>query len=120
LIVLTNSFVLSWGGIDNGGDHEYTSSAQSSESNIYVSADEKNVVLNVWSLACAIAGTQLLVSWGRKPSALACQFSLIVTLYIIGGLSKVYADNEAANATSSNALIYGNTACIFLFQGFYS
>lgn len=49
-----------------------------------------------------------------------CQFSLIVMLYIIGGLSKMYADNTAANITSSNALVYGNVACVFLFQGFYS
>lgn len=49
-----------------------------------------------------------------------CQFLLIVTLYIIGGLSKKYADNDASGVTSSNALIYGNVACMFLFQGFYS
>lgn len=79
-----------------------------------------NVVLNVWCLACAVAGTQLLVRWGRKPSALACQFSLIVLLYIIGGLSKVYADHTAAGVASSNALVYGNVAAIFLFQGAYS
>jgi hypothetical protein len=58
--------------------------------------------------------------WGRKSSALACQFSLIVMLYIIGGLSKVYADNTNNNIVSSNALVYGNVACMFLFQGFYS
>jgi hypothetical protein len=80
----------------------------------------QNVVLNVWSLACAIAGTQLLINWGRKPSALACQLSLIIMLYVIGGLSKVYSDNTAAGVTSTNSLIYGNVACMFLFQGFYS
>ena len=79
-----------------------------------------NVVLNAWCFVCALAGTQLLINWGRKPSAIACQSSLIILLYIIGGLSKVYSDNTAANVASSSALVYGNVACIFLFQGFYS
>jgi hypothetical protein len=51
---------------------------------------------------------------------LVCQCSLIVKLYIIGGLSKKYDDNTANNVTSSSALMHGNVACIFLFQGFYS
>lgn len=81
---------------------------------------QANVVLNVWCLACALVGTQLLVKWGRKPSAILCQFSLIVVLYIIGGLSKVYSSNTAKGIVSPQALVYGNVACIFLFQGFYS
>jgi len=76
-----------------------------------------NVVLNVWSFACALLGTQLLARWGRKNSAILCQSLLIITLYIIGGLSKKYADNPDG---ASNSLIYGNVAVMFLFQGFYS
>ena len=77
----------------------------------------QNVVLNVWSFACALLGTQLLARWGRKNSAILCQSLLIVTLYIIGGLSKKYADNPDG---ASHSLIYGNVAMMFLFQGFYS
>jgi hypothetical protein len=36
---------------------------------------------------------------------------------IIGGLTKKYSADPAG---ASNALVYGNVACIFLFQGAYS
>ena len=65
-------------------------------------------------------GTQLIVRWGRKPSAMLSQFFLIVMLYLIGGFTKMNADNVAKGITSSHALVYGNVACIFLFSGFYS
>lgn len=97
---------------------------------------KSNVVLNAWCLVCALVGTKIIIRFGRKPSAMACQFSLIVMMYIIGGLSKKYADNSDANITSSNALVYGNVAAIcthttplagvpeltrpVIFQGFYS
>lgn len=65
-------------------------------------------------------GTQLIVRWGRKPSALLCQFSLIVMLYLIGAFTKMNADNISKGITSSDSLVYGTVACIFLFSGFYS
>lgn len=71
----------------------------------------------MWCLFCAIFGTQLVAQWGRKPTALLSQFLLIVCLLVIGGLSKMYADNPD---TASNSLIYGDVAVMFLFQGFYS
>ena len=77
----------------------------------------QNVVLNVWCLACSLLGTQLASSWGRKYTALLSQGLLIVCLFIIGGLSKVYADNPDG---ASNSIIYGDVAVMFLFQGFYS
>lgn len=76
-----------------------------------------NVVLNVWCLFCALVGTHLVAKWGRKPTALLAQFLLTACLFIIGGLSKLYASNESG---ASNALVYGNVAVMFLFQGFYS
>ncbi|KAK5989368.1 Lactose permease-like protein [Cladobotryum mycophilum] len=76
-----------------------------------------NVVLNVWCLACAFAGTHLAAKWGRKPTALLSQTLLIICLFIIGGLSKKYADDPAG---ASQSLIYGDVAVMFLFQGFYS
>ncbi|EFY99405.1 Major facilitator superfamily domain, general substrate transporter [Metarhizium robertsii ARSEF 23] len=42
---------------------------------------------------------------------------LIACLFIIGGLSKIYADNPGG---ASKGLIYGDVAVMFLFQGFYS
>ena len=74
-------------------------------------------MLNVWCLGCALLGTQLAASWGRKSIALLSQGLLIICLFIIGGLAKMYNDNPAG---ASSALVYGNVAVMFLFQGFYS
>lgn len=76
-----------------------------------------NVVLNVVCLFAALGGTHLAAKWGRKPTALLTQCLLVVCLFIIGGLSKMYADNP--NGTSQS-LIYGDVAVMFLFQAFYS
>ncbi|KAF2670699.1 putative hexose carrier protein [Microthyrium microscopicum] len=76
-----------------------------------------NIVLNVWCLLCALFGTHLIALWGRKSTALLSQSLLIVCLFIIGGLSKKYADNPGG---ASHSLIYGDVAVMFLFQGFYS
>ncbi|KAF7541112.1 hypothetical protein G7054_g827 [Neopestalotiopsis clavispora] len=76
-----------------------------------------NVVLNVWCLACSLLGTHLAARWGRKPTALLTQSLLVICLFIIGGLSKMYADDPEG---ASSSLIYGDVAVMFLFQGFYS
>jgi len=73
-----------------------------------------NVVLNVVCLFAALGGTHLTAKWGRKPTALLTQCLLVVCLFIIGGLSKVYADNPTG---TSQSLIYGDVAVMFLFQG---
>lgn len=62
-------------------------------------------------------GTQLADIWGRKPTALLSQSLLIVCLFVIGGLSKTYADDKLG---ASQGLVYGDVAVMFLFQGFYS
>ena len=77
----------------------------------------QNVVLNVWCLFCALLGTHLAAAWGRKPTAITSEVLLVICLFIIGGLAKLYADNPAS---ASNSLVYGNVAVMFLFQGFYS
>ena len=77
-----------------------------------------NVVLNAWCLICSLFGTLLVSSWGRRPTVLVGQSLLTACLFIIGGLSKVYADNGPKG--TSNRLVYGTVAVIFLFQGFYS
>ena len=76
-----------------------------------------NVVLNVWCLFACLFGTHLCAKWGRKPTAILTQILLVVCLFIIGGLSKIYADNPK---TTSSSVIYGDVAVMFLFQGFYS
>ncbi|CAK3973415.1 hexose carrier [Lecanosticta acicola] len=76
-----------------------------------------NVVLNAWSLLTCLVGTHMCYKWGRKPTALVTQCLLVACLFIIGGLSKVYADNPDG---ASSSIIYGDVAVMFLFQGFYS
>jgi hypothetical protein len=76
-----------------------------------------NVVLNVWCLGCALAGTHLAAGWGRKSTAMLSQALLVICLFVIGGLSKLYADDPDH---ASKSLIYGDVAVMFLFQGFYS
>jgi hypothetical protein len=71
----------------------------------------------VWCLACCLGGTHLVARWGRKPTAILSQCLLAGCLLLIGGLSKKYADDPAA---ASQALVYGDVAAMFLFQGFYS
>ncbi|KAI0148544.1 putative hexose carrier protein [Xylariaceae sp. FL1272] len=78
---------------------------------------EANVVLNVWCLLTSLIGTHLISSWGRKPTALTSQTLLIISLFIIGGLTKKYSDNPDE---APQSLIYGDVAVMFLFQGFYS
>jgi MFS family permease len=76
-----------------------------------------NVVLNVWCLFCSMLGTWLCARWGRKSTALVGQTMLTVCLFIIGGLSKKYADNPK---TAPQSLVYGDVAVMYIFQGFFS
>jgi hypothetical protein len=56
-------------------------------------------------------------NWGRKSTAILSQSFLVAFLMIIGGLSSKYAANPEG---ATDSLIYGNVACVFLFQGAYS
>jgi hypothetical protein len=56
-------------------------------------------------------------NWGRKSTAIFSQGCLVALLLIIGGLSSKYA---ADPSNASDSLVYGNVACVFLFQGAYS
>ena len=76
-----------------------------------------NVVLNVWCLFCALLGTHLIAKWGRKSTALTAECLLVTCLFLIGGLTKLYADDPEGTPRSR---IYGSVAVMFLFQGFYS
>lgn len=71
----------------------------------------------MWCLGCSLVGTHLAASWGRKSTALLSQTLLVICLFVIGGLSKIYADDPDG---ASKSLVYGDVAVMFLFQGFYS
>lgn len=60
-----------------------------------------------------MAGTYLAANWGRKSTALLSQILLTACLFIIGGLSKVYADNPD---DAPQSIIYGDVAVMFLFR----
>ncbi|KAF2111252.1 general substrate transporter [Lophiotrema nucula] len=73
-----------------------------------------NVILNCFCFIVAIVGSFTLDIIGRRLQTLISIVGMTVTLYMIGGLIKVYG-------TSTNQSgIYGTIAVIFLFQGFYS
>ena len=76
-----------------------------------------NVVLNIWCLFCCLAGTHLVAKWGRKSTAILSEVLLVICLFVIGGLSKIYADNPDGAPSS---VVYGDVAVMFMFQGFYS
>ncbi|KAL7908042.1 hexose transporter [Trichoderma velutinum] len=73
-----------------------------------------NVVLNVFCLFAAPAGTFLADKMGRKPLALASCVSQTVFLFIVGALTKEFGTTDNKNG------IYATVAMIFLFQGAYS
>ncbi|KAH8689438.1 hexose transporter-like protein [Talaromyces proteolyticus] len=73
-----------------------------------------NVILSCWSLVVAIVGSFLLDIWGRRPQTLTAIVCMIVSLFIFGGLTKVYGTGQDKSG------IYGTIAMLFLFQGFYS
>ncbi|KAH6720824.1 general substrate transporter [Leptodontidium sp. 2 PMI_412] len=73
-----------------------------------------NVILSCWSFAVALVGSYSLDYIGRRRQALVCIAGMIVCLYAIGGMIKVFG-------TSTNKSgIYGTIAFIFFFQGFYA
>ncbi|KAK0756312.1 hypothetical protein N5P37_011227 [Trichoderma harzianum] len=76
-----------------------------------------NIVLNAWCLPCALAGTQFISRWGRKSTAIITEALLVACLLTIGLLTKKYAEDPDH---ASKALVYGNVAVMFLFQGIYS
>jgi len=76
-----------------------------------------NIVLNVWCLLCSLLGTHLIALWGRKPMAILVEILLVICLCVIGGLSKIYADDPEG---ASSGVVYGDVALMFFFQGFYS
>ncbi|KAK9426121.1 putative Lactose permease [Seiridium unicorne] len=75
---------------------------------------EINVILNAFSLVVCIVGTALVDKIGRRRLALTVTSLLVVFVFLIGALTKIYG---AGGSTSG---IYATVAMIFLFQGCYA
>ncbi|RMY47696.1 hypothetical protein D0865_08519 [Hortaea werneckii] len=75
---------------------------------------EVNIILNAWSLVCALCGTCSVDRLGRKTTALASATTLTVIIFIEGALTKVYGTSK------NDSGIYATVASVFLFMGAYS
>ncbi|RMY20749.1 hypothetical protein D0867_03788 [Hortaea werneckii] len=75
---------------------------------------EVNIILNAWSLVCALCGTFSVDRLGRKTTALASATTLTVIIFIEGALTKVYG------TSNNDSGIYATVASVFLFMGAYS
>ncbi|KAK6355094.1 hypothetical protein TWF696_004218 [Orbilia brochopaga] len=73
-----------------------------------------NVIMQCWSFAIAIFGSFMLDTMGRRVQTLIGVAGMTTTLYILGGLIKLYGDS------SNTSAVYGTISVIFLFQGFYA
>lgn len=73
-----------------------------------------NIGLNAWGLLIAIIGTLFADRIGRRKLSLTATALLVVFIFLIGGLTKVYG---AGGSTSG---VYATVAMIFLFQGAYA
>ncbi|EFX05033.1 hexose transporter [Grosmannia clavigera kw1407] len=79
-----------------------------------VTQTQINVILNCWSFVVAIFGSFMLDVLGRRKQTMTGAVGMIITLFVTGGLIKVYGES------SNKSAIYGTIAVIFLFQGFYA
>ncbi|KXS97854.1 hypothetical protein AC578_7652 [Pseudocercospora eumusae] len=73
-----------------------------------------NIALTAWTLIIAVAASFYADKIGRKW---LCSLSLagqIVTLFLLGGLTKLYG------TSSNNSGIYATLAMMFLYNGFYA
>ncbi|KFA73043.1 hypothetical protein S40288_03279 [Stachybotrys chartarum IBT 40288] len=73
-----------------------------------------NIVLNAWSLVCALTGTSLMDKAGRKTLCLIACCMMTVGLFLVGALTRFYGNGASASG------VYATVAMIFVFQGSYS
>ncbi|KAI1867534.1 hypothetical protein JX265_007336 [Neoarthrinium moseri] len=73
-----------------------------------------NVGISCWCFIVALTGSFMLDVLGRRKQTLACIAGMVVTLFMIGSLIKVFGESENESG------IYATIAVVFLFQGFYS
>ncbi|KAF9698004.1 hypothetical protein EKO04_004535 [Ascochyta lentis] len=80
----------------------------------YTTQLEINVILSVWQLVCAIAGSCLAERLGRRVLALVSLGTCSAFFYLLAGLTAKYGKSD--NKSGS----YGTISVIFLFLGAYS
>jgi nitrate/nitrite transporter NarK len=73
-----------------------------------------NIILNAWGLVIAVIGTFLADRLGRRKLSMSVQVLIIIFIFLIGGLTKVYGNGGSTSG------IYATVAMIFLFQGAYA
>ncbi|KAH8883308.1 MFS sugar transporter-like protein [Thozetella sp. PMI_491] len=73
-----------------------------------------NIVLNSWSLCCALTGTMLMDKAGRKTLGLVATIGMTVFLFLVGAFTKLYGNGSNLSGA------YATVAMIFMFQGSYS
>ncbi|EXJ81686.1 hypothetical protein A1O1_07751 [Capronia coronata CBS 617.96] len=73
-----------------------------------------NIVMSVWSLLCALAGTLFVDKLGRRWMVIISTATSTVFLYLTGALSKLYGN------TNNQSGGYAAVAMMFLFMGSYS
>ncbi|KGO43256.1 Major facilitator superfamily domain, general substrate transporter [Penicillium expansum] len=72
------------------------------------------IILNSWSLVCAMSGTFLTDKVGRKTLCLMACIMMTITMFLIGVLTKFFGDGADIPG------VYATIAMIFIFQGSYS
>ncbi|ETS81463.1 hypothetical protein PFICI_06465 [Pestalotiopsis fici W106-1] len=75
---------------------------------------EINIGLNAWCLVISLIGTWLVGKAGRKTMALFSIAGMIIFIFLIGALTKLYGNG------GNNPGIYSAVATIYLFQGSYA
>ncbi|ETN45017.1 uncharacterized protein HMPREF1541_09893 [Cyphellophora europaea CBS 101466] len=72
-----------------------------------------NTILSCWAFAAAVAGSFLVDVIGRRPLAMGGVIGMFCSLYVFGGLAKVYGDGHDRGG------VYGTIAVIFFFKLFH-
>lgn len=73
-----------------------------------------NIILTSWTLVIAVAASWWADKLPRKTLCSLSLFGQIITLFLLGGLTKLYG------TSSNNSGIYGTLAMIFLYNATYA
>lgn len=73
-----------------------------------------NIILTSWTLVVATIASWFADKMGRKPLCSLSLIGQIVTLFLLGGLTKLYG------TSGNNSGIYGTIAMIFLYNATYA
>lgn len=73
-----------------------------------------NIILTSWTLVVAVAASWFTDKIGRKTLCAVSMLGQIVTLFLLGGLTKLYGNS------TDNGGIYGTLSMIFLYNAAYA